>query len=247
MMITNKILTSIFMLLLLSLLSACKKTDYCQKYNQDLNLLKVRGEEVKARLEMKLSAAPEAAKSFDPKWFYLDLNQFILPLPNRPRTLEKKENSEDMTVNAKTYVAVIGDDTLKGLPDHIESYFKSNNINTDYDYNAFIFSDDLLQCQDIKDKKDLMAKTTLASAKSLRAPFEISEAFKIDDANIIAIHGTQNSKNKFVTHFFVKVDQEHSKTILFYFQTKEMQDKFHSYLAKLSDKDFFKKGKILNF
>lgn len=198
----------------------------------------------KTPLRLAFTAPPSAAEKFDSSWWFLEVEDFTIPVPELPKTLERAPDGL-ITIGSKNFTVVMGPDTMTAEFEKYKGTFGSFKIQSDFDYNLFLWSPNFATCADLENDRALAAKTNLAAAKSLTPPFSLAKAWHFSDARLIALTGPRAAQTSATTNLLVKKGDGKSFNAIVKFASDAEQAKFHSYLPRLRDKQFFAAGKRL--
>lgn len=220
--------------------SLASTKNLCDQYRTHLG--KLRKSYPNSYLDLKFSDAPSAAEKFDSSWYYVDLGDFILPIPSKPTKVEREPDG-GVTIVSKDLTGSIGPDPLMEEMKSLAKFFQAKKVHSSYEYNAFIYDDEFLECSDIKTADDLDAKSKIAAAKSLSAPFKNLKVFNFKDSQAIAFVGQHQSTGKSVLQIIVKRNEQRDLNGLFFLSGEEVQSPLLQLIPKIRDKAFFMSGK----
>ncbi|MGE4130929.1 MAG: hypothetical protein AB7F86_04790 [Bdellovibrionales bacterium] len=215
------------------------ETCLCEKFKSGLGQLKKA--HVSNDVEARFTALPSPAERFDSAWFYFDVGDFVLPVPEKPKIFQR--DGETIVIRSPKFTAVVGGDVLKGSLAPLQKYVEANGIKSDYDFNSHLYSEDFTKCTNIKTQVDLDSKLKLATIKSLSAPFVIDKILHFDGVRAIVLAGPKKGNDKILaTNLFVRKSADETWNAMIFFESADQQKKFHSYISRIREKGFFASG-----
>jgi hypothetical protein len=211
--------------------------------------LKELGAKKPGALEFKISPNPKAAAQFDKKWFYADLGEYVLPVPGKPTTAKKfPEGTISLGHKESKFGAAVGSDTTISIwqqSPEIKKFATKVGIQSDYDFNHFLFSDRALNCDDIDTAADVVLKLKLVEAKLIKPPFELQSAYLWKEAGLFAFVGKRD--DSFYLNLMVKKTNQTSDNIVIVTKDKNHFDQILSYVSQVKNKKFFAGGQAVSF